>query len=62
MFYSDNNLSEILIMALFFVFLLWLSVLILALLTLHEVLKKYIRWVVEDYLSEREGKIKKRKR
>ena len=62
MFYSYNNLSEILIMALFFVFLLWLSVLILALLTLHEVLKKYIRWVVEDYLSEREGKIKKRKR
>ena len=62
MFYSYNNLSEILIMALFFVFLLWLSVLILALLTLHEVLKKYLRWVVEDYLSEREGKIKKRKR
>lgn len=49
-------------MALFFVFLLWLSILILALLTLHEVLKKYIRWVVEDYLCEREGKIKKRKR
>jgi len=49
-------------MAIFFVILLWFSILILALLTLHEVLKKYIKWVVEDYLSEREGKIKKQKR
>lgn len=55
-------LSRILIMAIFFVILLWFSILILALLTLHEVLKKYIKWVVEDYLSEREGKIKKQKR
>ncbi len=49
-------------MALFFVFLLWFSIIILTLLTLHEVAKKYIRWIVEDYLSKREGNAKKSKR
>ena len=41
-------------MALFFVFLLWFTIIILTLLTLHEVLKKYIIWVVEEYLTKRE--------
>ena len=49
-------------MAIFFIFLLWSSIVILALLTLHEVLKKYIKWIVDDYLAERDGKIKKQKR
>ena len=39
-------------MALFFMILLWFSIVILTLLTLHEVLKKYIAWVVEDYLEK----------
>ena len=39
-------------MALFFVILLWFSIVILTLLTLHEVFKKYIIWVVEDYLNK----------
>jgi len=42
------------LMALFFVFLLWFTIIILTLLTLHEVLKKYIIWVVEEYLNKRE--------
>ena len=42
-------------MALFFVFLLWITIIVLSLLTLHEVLKKYIVWIVEDYLSKREA-------
>lgn len=41
-------------MALFFVILLWFTIIILTLLTLHEVLKKYIIWVVEEYLAKRE--------
>ena len=49
-------------MALFFVILLWFSIVILTLLTLHEVMKKYIRWIVEDYLSKREESSKKSKR
>jgi len=49
-------------MALFFVILLWFSILILTLLTLHEVAKKYIRWIVEDYLSKRNNDTKKQKR
>lgn len=49
-------------MALFFIILLWFSIIILALLTLHEVAKKYIKWIVEDYLSKREGSAKKSKR
>ena len=43
-------------MALFFMILLWFSIVILTLLTLHEVLKKYISWVVEDYLEKRNKK------
>ena len=46
-------------MALFFVILLWISIVILTLLTLHEVLKKYIIWVVEDYLNKKFEKRKK---
>ena len=42
------------LMAIFFVILLWISIVILTLLTLHEVLKKYIIWVVEEYLAKRE--------
>ena len=42
------------LVALFFVVLLWFSILVLTLLTLHEVLKKYIIWVVEEYLAKRE--------
>jgi len=42
-------------MAIFFVFLLWFTIIILTLLTLHEVLKKYIIWVVENYLATREN-------
>ncbi|MBR2299322.1 MAG: hypothetical protein IJ870_01950 [Alphaproteobacteria bacterium] len=49
-------------MALFFVILLWFSIVILTLLTLHEVMKKYIRWIVEDYLSKRDESSKKSKR
>ncbi len=54
--------KRILVMALFFVFLLWITIIVLSLLTLHEVLKKYIVWIVEDYLSKREEKSKKSKR
>ena len=36
--------------------LLWFSIVLLTLLTLHEVLKKYIAWVVEDYLEKRNKK------
>ena len=46
-------------MALFFVILLWFSIVILTLLTLHEVLKKYIIWIVEDYLNKKFDKKKK---
>ena len=42
------------LMALFFVILFWFTIIILTLLTLHEVLKKYIIWVVEEYLNKRE--------
>ena len=49
-------------MAIFFVFLLWFSIIILTLLTLHEVMKRYIAWLVEEYLARREGVSKKSKR
>lgn len=49
-------------MAIFFVFLLWFSIIILTLLTLHEVMKRYIAWLVEEYLTKREGLSKKSKR
>ena len=42
------------LMALFFVILLWFTIIILTLLTLHEVLKKYIIFIVEEYLAKRE--------
>lgn len=48
-------------MPIFFIFLLWFSIIVLTLLTLHEVLKKYIIWVVEDYLSKRDVQSKKSK-
>ncbi len=55
-----NFIKRIFEMALFFVILLWFSIIILTLLTLHEVMKKYIKWIVEDYLSKREA-VKKSK-
>lgn len=52
----DYKKKGFFLMALFFVILLWFTIIILTLLTLHEVLKKYIIWVVENYLATREKK------